>query len=105
MNREDGRVQRIVVPVLTTSGLVGGFAVARATGVRWAGGVVLAAVGATACALVARHGGGWRAAAVTGTYAVAFGGSHPLAKRLGAWPAVAAVAAATAVPAVLLAER
>ena len=98
-------MNRLIVPALTSAGLVGGFATARATGARWSGGVVLAAVGATACALVARSGGAWRATAVTGAYVIAFGASHPLAKRLGAWPSVAAVAAVTAVPAALLAER
>ena len=98
-------MNRVVVPVLTSAGLVGGFATARATGIRWTGGVVLAAVGATACVLVARSGGAWRATAVTSAYVVAFGASHPLAKRLGAWPSVAAVAALTAVPAAALAER
>ena len=41
---------------------------------------------------------------VTGSYLVAFGGSHPLAKRLGAWPSVDAVTGAAAIPAALLAE-
>ena len=98
-------MQRLIVPVLTSSGLVGGFALARATGVRWTGGVVLGVVGAAACVLVARNGGAWRAATVTTAYVLAFGASHPLAKRLGAWPSVAAVSAVTAVPAALLAER
>lgn len=98
-------MQRLLVPLLTTAGLTGGFGVARATGRRWAGGVVLGAVGATVGTVVARNAGGWRAAVVTGAYLVAFGASHPLAKRLGAWPSVLAVAGAAAVPAAVLAER
>jgi hypothetical protein len=98
-------VNRLIVPLLTSAGLLGGFGVARATGARWAGGAVLAGVGAGVFALVRRSGGPWRATAVVVTYLGAFGGSHPLAKRLGAWPSVLAVAGATAVPAALLAER
>jgi len=98
-------MHRLIVPVLTSAGLLGGFGVARATGRRWAGGVVLGAVGAGVFALVLRSGGPVRATAVVLTYLGAFGGSHPLAKRLGAWPSVLAVAGATAVPAALLAER
>ncbi len=98
-------MNRVVVPVLTSAGLIGGFATARATGARWSGGVVLAAVGATAATLVAQRGGALRATAVTGAYVVAFAASHPLAKRLGAWPSVLAVTAGTAVVAAALAER
>jgi hypothetical protein len=98
-------VNRLLVPVLTSAGLLGGYGVARATGVRAAGGVVLLGVGAGVFALVARRGGPWRATAVVLAYLGAFGGSHPLAKRLGAWQSVLAVAGATAVPAALLADR
>lgn len=98
-------MNRLLVPLLTSAGLLGGFGVARASGVRAAGGVVLAGVGAGVFALVAQRGGAWRATAVVLTYMGAFGGSHPLAKRLGAWPSVLTVAAVTAIPAALLAER
>lgn len=96
-------MHRVIVPVLTSAGLLGGFGAARASGVRAAGGAVLALVGGAVFALVARRRGPLRASAVTVTYLAAFGGSHPLAKRLGPWPSVAAAAAATAVPAALLA--
>lgn len=98
-------MNRVLVPLLTSAGLFGGYGVARATGVRWAGGAVLGAVGAGVFGLVARRGGPVRATLVVLSYLGAFGGSHPLAKRLGAWQSVAAVAAGAAVPAVLLAER
>lgn len=98
-------MNRLIVPLLTSAGLLGGYGVARATGVRWAGGAVLGAVGAAVFTLVLRAGGPWRAAVVVLAYLGAFGGSHPLAKRLGPWQSVLAVAGATAVPAALLAER
>lgn len=98
-------MNRLLVSLLTSTGLLGGFGVARASGVRAAGGAVLGAVGAGVFALVLRRGGPLRATVVLLAYLGAFGGSHPLAKRLGAWPSVLTVAAATAVPAALLAER
>lgn len=98
-------MNRLLIPLLTSAGLLGGFGTARATGVRAAGGAVLATVGAVVFVLVNRRGGPVRATAVVLTYLGAFGGSHPLAKRLGAWRSVLAVAGATAVPAALLAER
>lgn len=94
----DSRIlSRVLAPTLTTAGLLTGYGVARATGVRALGGVVLAAFGAATFVAVQRSAGPARAAAVTATYLGAFGGSHPLAKRLGAWPSVLAVAAGTAV--------
>ncbi|KXT57295.1 membrane protein [Gordonia sp. QH-12] len=87
---------------LVAAGLIGGFAAARYSGIRPLGGAVLAAAGVGA-------GRSWlhRGAAVTGalsaTYLGAFGISHPLAKKLGAWPSVLVVTgAATGVTAVAL---
>jgi hypothetical protein len=40
----------------------------------------------------ARHGAA-RTAALVALYLAAFGGSHPLAKKIGGWPSVLAVAA------------
>jgi hypothetical protein len=94
----DARIaSRILAPVLTTGGLLAGYGAARATGVRALGGVVLAAFGAGTYVIVQRAVGPARAGAVTAVYLAAFGGSHPLAKRMGAWPSVLAVAAGTAV--------
>lgn len=90
-------LSRLLAPALTTSGLLAGYGAARATGVRALGGVVLAAFGAGTFVVVQRAAGPVRAGVVTAAYLAAFGGSHPLAKRLGAWPSVLAVAAGTAV--------
>ena len=72
-----------------------GFAVARYTKIR-SGGVAFAAAGAVAARSALPSAGPARTAAVLGVYTAAMGGSHPLAKKLGAWPSVAAVSAATA---------
>lgn len=77
-------------------GLVGGWLTARATGVRPLGGAVLATAGALAARSWHARGGAGEAAALTGVYLGAFGLSHPLAKRVGAWPAVLSVTAAAA---------
>ncbi|CAL9565319.1 hypothetical protein SUDANB121_04745 [Nocardiopsis dassonvillei] len=90
--------------VLTTAGLVGGYAVARATGNRPLGGAVLAGFGAAAFETWRRGSGVGTAVALTAVYAGAFGLAHPLAKKIGSWPAVLGVTAATAALAVA-AER
>ncbi|GAA3950194.1 hypothetical protein [Gordonia caeni] len=87
------------------AGLIGGYAVARYTGRRELGGVALAAAGVVA-------GRSWlqRGPAVTAglsaAYLGAFGVSHPLAKKLGAWPSVLTVtAAATGLTAAVTSQR
>lgn len=82
---------------LATTGLLGGYQTARATKNRQLGGAVLAAAGAAAFLTWKKNAGTGAAIALTTTYVVAFGASHPLAKKLGAWPAVYTVTAATAV--------
>ena len=82
---------------LATTGLLGGYQTARATKNRPLGGAVLAAAGAAAFMGWQKNAGLGPAAALTATYVVAFGASHPLAKKMGAWPAVYTVTAATAV--------
>ena len=90
---------------LTTAGLIGGYSVARATGNRPLGGAVLAVFGAAAFETWRRRSGLGTAVALTGVYVGAFGLSHPLAKRIGAWPAVLSVTAATAAVAVASNDR
>jgi hypothetical protein len=82
-------------PVVAAS-LVGGYLVARETGIRPLGGVVLATGGVLAARTWYRRGGPGPAVALTAVYLGAFGASHPLAKRIGAWPAVATAAGVAA---------
>lgn len=91
-------------PVVAT-GLIGGYLVARETGIRPLGGVLLGLAGGYA-------GRTWLAkkgpavAALLGTlYVGGFGASHPLAKKIGAWPAVLAVTAAASGAAWALVDR
>lgn len=87
-----------------TAGLLGGYQTARATKNRQLGGAVLAAAGAAAFLGWKKNAGTGTAVALTTTYVVAFGGSHPLAKKLGSWPAVYAVTGATALASLVFAR-
>ena len=95
----------LLTPLITSAGLIGGFKTARDTGNRQLGGAVLAAAGATAFALWKRDAGTGTAVALTTTYLAAFGLSHPLAKKLGAWPAVYTVTGATALASLVFGRR
>ncbi len=75
-------------------GLIGGFAAARVSGRRGLGGLVFAVAGAWSAREWARTSGPGVAAGLSAGYVVAMGASHPLARRLGAWPSVLAVTAA-----------
>ena len=79
---------------LVALGLLGGYAAARETGIRPLGGVVLAAAGAYAGRTWLAKRGPAVTAALSALYVLGFGASHPLAKRIGAWPSVLAVTAA-----------
>ncbi|WP_229894087.1 hypothetical protein [Streptomyces glebosus] len=87
---------RVPSAVVAATGLLGGYAVARWTKKRPLGGVALAAAGAVAAREWQRKAGNVTAAALSGVYVAAFAGSHPLAKKIGAWPSVFAVAGGVA---------
>ncbi|MFI6547452.1 hypothetical protein ACIBO9_29845 [Streptomyces prunicolor] len=99
------KVPSVPSAVVAASGLVGGYGVARWTRKRQLGGVVLAAAGATAAQQWHQQAGGKAAGALTVAYIAAFAGSHPLAKKIGAWPAVFGVAAAVALTSWAVADR
>ena len=96
---------RIPTAPLVASGLIGGYLVARETQVRPLGGVVLGGFGLASAAIWRRR----TSPAVTGvllaTYLGGFGLSHPLAKKIGAWPSVLTVAGVSAGASWLLADR
>jgi len=92
----------LATPLVTSAGLIGGFAAARASGVRAVGGAVLGVAGAAAFLLARRRSGTAPATALTAGYLTAFGVSHPLAKRIGPWPSVVAVTGAVAAAGLLL---
>ncbi len=90
-------------PIVAAS-LVAGYAVARATGVRALGGAVLLAGGVVAGQQWSRRGPA-TTAALAATYVAAFGLSHPLARRIGAWPSVLTVATVAGAASWVAADR
>ena len=91
-------------PVVTV-GLIGGYVVARETKIRPLGGAVLAAAGLVAGRQWLRSTGPAATAALSLVYLGGFGASHPLAKKIGPWPAVLAVSAVSAASSWLIADR
>jgi hypothetical protein len=96
---------KILTAPIVFSGLVGGYLVARETGNRPLGGVVLAGAGIVAGREWLRTTGPVGTAALTAVYLGGFGASHPLAKKVGAWPAVIGVGSLSAAAAWLISDR
>ncbi|MEU9206920.1 hypothetical protein AB0D27_02925 [Streptomyces sp. NPDC048415] len=96
---------KVPAAAVAAGGLIGGYGVARWTKKRQLGGVVLAAAGAAAAQQWRQQAGGKAAGALTAAYVAAFAGSHTLAKKVGAWPAVFGVAGAVALASWVVADR
>ncbi|WP_369223012.1 hypothetical protein AB5J52_17950 [Streptomyces sp. R39] len=96
---------RVPSSVIAASGLVGGYGVARWTKQRPLGGAVLAVAGAAAAQQWRQRAGGKAAGALSAAYLAAFAGSHPLAKKVGAWPTVFGMAGAVALASWAVADR
>ncbi len=96
---------RVPTAVITAGSLIGGWQIARRTGVRPLGGIVLAAGGVLAGREWAKHTSPAVTGALVATYVGAFGLSHPLAKRIGSWPSVLTVSALTAAVCYAAADR
>jgi hypothetical protein len=90
---------------LVAAGLVGGYLVARETKIRPLGGAVLGVAGVAAGRMWSRRSGAATTAVLSAVYIGSFGASHPLAKKIGAWPAVLSVAALSATSAYVLSDR
>ena len=98
-------VSEVATAPIAAGSLVAGYLVARETGVRPLGGGVLVAAGLWCTKAWSRRGGPRTATALLGVYGAAFAGSHPLAKRIGAWPAVLSCSAAAGGAAWALSDR
>ena len=86
-------------------GLIGGYLTARESGIRPLGGVALAAAGALAGRTWLAKAGPGVAGGLAALYLGGFGASHPLAKKIGAWPSVLAVTAVNSAANHLLVDR
>ncbi len=91
-------------PVVAAS-LIGGYLAARETGNRALGGAVLSVGGSIAGRQWRKNAGPIGFAVLNGIYYGSFGLSHPLAKKIGAWPAVFAAAGVSGTAAWLLSDR
>jgi hypothetical protein len=91
-------------PVVAGS-LVAGYVVARGSGVRPLGGLVLLAGGGWCARRWLADRGPGTAALLALAFTGAFAASHPLARHVGAWPAVLLAAGAAGAAAWGLADR
>ncbi|WP_149184762.1 hypothetical protein [Streptomyces sp. TRM49041] len=96
---------KVPVGAVAAGGLVGGYGIARWTKKRPLGGVALAAAGVVAAREWQRRSGGVAAAGLSAAYVAAFAGSHPLAKKVGAWPAVFSMAGGMALASWMVTRR
>lgn len=88
--------QQVSTATTVAFGLIGGWLSAKETGIRPLGGVILGAAGIWAGRSWLEKTNPATTAALSALYVGAFGASHPLAKKIGAWPAVLSVTAASA---------
>lgn len=95
-------VMRLFTSLLAGMTLAVGFGVAQITGNRLVGGIVLV-IGAAICGYRWWQSVGWfPTIASEFVFFASFVASHPLAKQIGAWPAVAVVGAVTVVASFVL---
>lgn len=87
---------QVSTATVVAAGLIGGWLTARESGIRPLGTIPLVAAGTLAARSWNKKKGPGITAALLGTYVGAFGMSHPLAKKIGAWPAVLTVTGAAA---------
>lgn len=90
---------------LAALGLIGGYLIARESGIRPLGGVLLGACGVFAGRTWLAKSGPASTALLSALYVGGFGASHPLAKKIGAWPSVLTVSAVSAGAAWALCDR
>lgn len=96
---------RIPTAPIAAGSLVGGYVVARRSGKRPLGGAVLAAGGAWCMRRWLGEAGRLRASLLLTLFLGGFAASHPLAKKIGAWPSVIGVAGASGLAAWGLTDR
>ena len=98
-------MRRIPTAPIVAGSLIGGYLVARETKKRELGGAVLAVGGVVAARSWYRTSGPAVTGVLLATYLGGFGASHPLAKKIGAWPSVLTVAGVSATASYVLSDR
>ncbi|MEY8577983.1 hypothetical protein AALI21_06700 [Corynebacteriaceae bacterium 6-324] len=83
--------KKVSTATVVGAGLLGGYITARESGIRPLGGVILAAAGGWAVRSWLSKTDVPTTVGLTALYVGGFGASHPLAKKIGSWPAVLTV--------------
>jgi hypothetical protein len=96
---------RLPTAPVAAGSLIAGYLVARETGVRPLGGLVLLAAAAYCGREWLRETDPKTTAGLVGVYVAAFAGSHALAPQIGAWPSVLTVAAVSGAASWAFADR
>jgi hypothetical protein len=96
---------RVPTALLLALGLVVGFALAEATGLRWLGGLIMLAANLLAVPTWLAVGGTRLAVGLTVVFWACMALSHPLAHQIGTWPSVLTVSVVAAAAAGLRADR
>jgi hypothetical protein len=99
------RRTRVPTALLLALGLIIGFGLAEATGLRWLGGLVMLAANLLAVPTWLAVGGTRLAVGLTVVFWACMVLSHPLAHQIGTWPSVLTVSVVAALAAWLLADR
>lgn len=96
--------KKVSTATVVGAGLLGGWLTARETGIRPLGGVILAAAGGWAARSWLAKTDVPTTVGLSALYVGAFGASHPLAKKIGSWPAVISVTGVAAGAAYVLSD-
>jgi len=99
------RRTRVPTALLLALGLLLGFGLAEATGLRWLGGLVMVAANLLALPTWLATGGTRLAVGLTVVFWACMVLSHPLAHGIGTWPSVLTASLVAAAAAWLLADR
>ena len=97
--------KEVKTATVTALGLIGGWLTARETGIRPLGRVVLGAAGLWAGRSWAAKTSPAATAGLSALYLAGFGLSHPLAKKIGPWPAVLTVTGIASGAAYVVSDR
>jgi hypothetical protein len=97
--------EKIPTAPVAAGSLVAGFALARYSRIRPLGGIPMALAGGWCAQEWNRRRGYNTALGLSAVYLAAFVGSHPLGRRIGAWPSTLTVSALTGAAVWAVADR
>ncbi len=98
-------MKRLSTAPVAAGSILGGFLLARRARTRSSGLLVLVPAAAWCARRWKRSAGPGATVGLLGLYVAAVGGPHPLARKLGTWPAVAAASAVAGLGAWVVSDR